>query len=132
MVTSHPLARIQAPKPSRHRWSMQAPPPATRTPPLTSQRRPQSIRHHLYPPSRSTGAHRHRTTMSTARCYRLNLPYQPSNVFHHLKQNHIPPHYLHQHVSIGRTTPPPHSISCLATHHLATSRFFAHRPQNCF
>src|ERR1700678_3709862 len=92
--------RIQAPKLSCHHWLTQAPPPATQTLPLTSQRRPQSIHLHLYPPSRSTGAHRCKTTTMTVRHHRLYLSYQPSNTIHHPKRNQVPLHYLHQHISI--------------------------------
>src|SRR5271168_737782 len=124
--------RIQAPKLSHQPSSMQAPLPATSTPPLASRRRPRLIHHLLYPLSQSTVARRRKTTTTTARLYRLYLQYQPSNAIHHLKRNRVPLPYLHQHVSIGQMTPPPHSPFSLVTRHRATFRAFAHQLQDCF
>src|SRR5271168_3191924 len=120
--------RIQAPKPSHQPSSTQAPLPPTSTPPLASRRRPRSIHHLLYPLSQSTVARRRKTTTTTARLYRPQCPFS----IHHLKRNRVPLPYLHQHVSIGRTTPPPHFPSYRATHHLATFQFFAHHRRNRF
>src|ERR1700678_1545810 len=124
--------RIQALKPSHQPSSTQAPLPPTSTPPLASRRRPRLIHHLLYPLSQSTVAHRRKTTTTTARLYRLYLQYQLSNAIHRLKRKRVPLPYLHRHVSIGRTTPPPHSPFSLVTRHRETFRFFAHHPQDRF
>src|SRR5271168_1651686 len=109
-ITVHPVFRQTHPP-----LSLRVRPPATWTPPLTSQCQLKSVHHHHLPLlSRSTVAHRRKMTTTTARRY---LPQCPFSI-HHPKRNHVHIHYLHQHVSIGRTTPPPHSLSCLATHHL--------------
>src|SRR5271168_29270 len=68
------LIRIQAPKPSHQPSSTQAPLPPTSTPPLASQRRPRSIHHLLYPPSRSIVAHRRKTMTTTAHCHHQYFP----------------------------------------------------------
>src|SRR5271155_1300352 len=71
-ITVHPAFRQTHP-PS----SLRAHPPATSTPPLTSQHQPQSPPHHLYPPSRSTGAHRRKMTTTTVCRYRRYLLQRP-------------------------------------------------------
>src|ERR1700678_2908803 len=120
--------RIQAPKPSHQPSSTQAPLPPTSTPPLASRRRPRLIHHLLYPLSQSTVARRRKTTTTTARRYRPQCPFS----IHHLKRNRVPLPYLHQHVSIGQMTPPPHSPFSLVTRHRATFRAFAHQLQDRF
>src|SRR5271168_3872410 len=115
-ITVHPAFRQTHP-PS----SLRAHPPATRTPPLASQRRPRPVHHHLPSLSWSAAVHRHRTMTTTVRRYRRYLPQRPFSI-----------HHLYQHASIGRTTPPPHSPFSLATCHRETFRFFAHRPQDRF
>src|SRR5271168_425040 len=125
-ITVHPAFRQTHP-PS----SLRAHPPATRTPPLASQRRPRPVHHHLPSLSWSAVVHRHRTMTTTVRRYRRYLPQRPFSI-HHPKRNHVPVHYPHQHVSIGQTTPPPHSLFYLVTRHRATFRAFAHQLQDPF
>src|ERR1700678_3137188 len=80
-ITVHPAFRQTHP-PS----SLRVRPPATWTPPLTSQRQLKSVHHHHLPSlSRSTVAHRCKMTTTTARWY---LPQRLFSI-HHPKQNHV-------------------------------------------